>query len=66
MTRDEFDVKLKKLCDGNWKAKGIMKANGNNFNNLPDYQQEMFIKTMGLKRKTTEEFFEVCEENPNE
>ena len=49
----EFKNKLKELCDNNWKAKSIMKANDNDFINLPDYQQKMFLKKMNIAEVTT-------------
>ena len=47
---NEFRDKLKQLCDENWKAKGIMKANNNDFLSLPDYQQTMFLAKMGIAK----------------
>jgi hypothetical protein len=47
-TDKQFTDKLNKLCDENWKAKRILEHAGS-FNNLPDYQQTMFLKEMDLK-----------------
>jgi len=53
VTKEELKVHLNKLCASNWKAKGIMKAKNNNFMNLPDYQQKMFMKAMGITEIAT-------------
>jgi len=48
----EFKEKLTKLCEENWKAKGILKANNNDFSRMPDYKQEMFLKAMDVDKLT--------------
>ena len=52
VTEIELKTHLDKLCGSNWKAEAIMKANDNDFMSLPDYQQEMFMKAMGINEVT--------------
>lgn len=52
LNSDEFKKRLAKLCEENWKAKSILKANNNDFSSMPDYQQEMFLKAMNIKELT--------------
>jgi len=45
---EDFKIKLKELCDNNWKAKEIMRINNNDFRNLPEHQKKMFLKAMQI------------------
>ncbi len=46
-TDKEFTDKLNKLCSESWKAAAILKHNNGCFENIPEFQQKMFIEFMG-------------------
>ena len=52
MIYEDFRKQLKEFCSKNWKAKRIMDFNGNDFEKLPRYQQQMFMKEMGVEEIT--------------
>ncbi len=43
----EFKNRLDKLCKENWKAGRLIKINGC-FEKLPEHQQKLFLKEMGI------------------
>lgn len=47
---EEFQRKIKELCDNNWKAKAILQNNNNDFRKLPKHQQRLFLKAMGIEK----------------
>lgn len=49
----EFEDRLQALCKLNWKAGAILNANDNDFSKLPEHQQKMFLKVMGIESVET-------------
>ncbi len=49
---NEFKKRLAKLCKENWKAKSILEINGNEFRQLPEHQQKLFLKDMHIDSVT--------------
>lgn len=54
-TNSNFKEKLDELCESNFKVKAIMKANNNDFSQLPEFQKEMFLKFMENPKPIKEE-----------
>jgi len=50
---DEFNKRLEKLCNENWKAKKIIDHN-KGFKNLSEFQKKVFLKYMGISEVTFE------------
>jgi len=48
MKQIDFYQKLDKLRMENWKVDGIMTANDNDFQKIPEFQQKIFLKYMGI------------------